>query len=47
MRRAALVLVAAVLVLCAGWRTRRDEAQVCAANLKTLAGAMEMYNLDK
>lgn len=44
------VLVTAIVALTAAWYARVPRAEawkVCAANVKTLSGAWEMYALDK
>jgi len=47
MRRCLVVLAIALSVAYVSTRARQDDAQICAANLKTLVGAWEMYCLDK
>lgn len=47
MKRMSVLAIAAVAVAGMIWREQRLEPRQCAATLKTLAGAVEMYNLDK
>ena len=41
------IVTVTALVFGAAWRAQKEDPRVCLARLKTLAGAWEMYNLDK
>jgi hypothetical protein len=47
MKRLAVIAIAAALAAWSARAPRPDASQLCARNVKTLAGAWEMYALDK